>query len=103
MHPLTLLTFRVRQLVAALLIAGTLASSAQAASITWGAPQGISSDSDVDTKGSLVGALSFGPVGGAPSTTVNGVFFNGLAMNGNPVSSGHFALSGAGAVGFISS
>lgn len=48
------------------------------ADITWGAPTGISADTDVDTAGTLVGALAFGPFAGA---TVNGVSFTNFAPN----------------------
>jgi hypothetical protein len=47
--------------------------------ITWGTPQAISGDSDVNTLGSLVYAYNLGPAG-VTSTTVNGVLFNAFAF-----------------------
>lgn len=50
------------------------ALSSSAALVTWGSPQTIAGDSDVDTTGTLVGAWNIGDTGVA-STTVNGVAF----------------------------
>jgi hypothetical protein len=80
----------------ALLLAGT--GRADAAFITWGSPQGITGDTDVDTKGSLVAAFNLGDTGVANTPTVNGVTFVGLAIpNGSasPVSdpSGNFTFA----------
>jgi hypothetical protein len=63
----------------------------EAAMIFWSAAQGIKGDTDVDTTGSLVGALNLGDTGVA-TTTVNGVTFDGLALTGNSASSGNFTL-----------
>ena len=48
------------------------AASTHAALIAWGAPTGITGDSDVSTAGTLVGAVNVGAPG-VGSTTVNGV------------------------------
>jgi len=66
--------------------------------ITWQVPQTISSDTDVETQGSLFGAISNG--GSAVfSVLVNGVSFTqfSTATGGsqNSVSLGHFTLSTA--------
>ena len=71
-----------------------------APSINWTAPQNISSDSDVNTNGTLVDAWSLGPTGVA-NTTVNGVTFTGIAAIGTSVSDGTFQLTTS--VGFSSS
>jgi len=105
MNPFTLFIHTNSGLLAAgVLSALSLASSTEAASITWGAIQGITGDSDVSTNGVFVGALNLGGSGGPgiPSTTVNGVLFTGLGLNGSPASSGIFALSAANGVGFLS-
>jgi hypothetical protein len=71
---------------------------ANASVITWGGPQNITSDAEVSTAGSLVGAFNLGATGVA-STTVNGVTFVGLALNGSSsVTSGNFNLAGPGAL-----
>ena len=64
---------------------------AEAAFITWGLAQGITGDTDVDTKGTLVSAFNLGATGVA-DTTVNGVTFTGLALIGTSVTSGNFTF-----------
>jgi hypothetical protein len=61
----------------ALLLLGAV--RAGAAPITWGSPTNISGDTDVDTTGTLFGALNIGPVG-VPPTMVNGVPFQGAVL-----------------------
>jgi hypothetical protein len=69
------------------------AQSAFAGAISWGTPQQIAGDSDVQT-GSVVYAYALGWGG---STTINGVMFAGFAPNS---SSGNLAVDGmGGAVG----
>jgi len=67
-------------------------STAQAATITWGAATGIAGDGDVDTTGTLVGAFNTGAAGVA-ATTVNGVLFNPLVLAGSLAASGNFSLA----------
>jgi hypothetical protein len=79
----------------ALLLAGT--GRADAAFITWGTAQNISSDTDVSTAGTLVNAVVLGFNRGNPGfnpnpTTVNGVTFQGLFFSTN--TSGNFTFSG---------
>jgi len=52
-----------------------------AAVVTWGAAQQISNDSNVSTAGTLVGAVNLGDSSSSLATTVNGVAFQGLAVN----------------------
>lgn len=66
-----------------------------AANVNWGAPQGISSASDVSTNGTLVGAANLGDTG-VPSATVNGVTFQSLAAPLGNGSSGIFAITTVG-------
>ena len=68
-----------------------------AATVTWGAPQNISGDSDVSTLGTLVQAASIGSSDDVGST-VNGVFFAPFVMNNGPSPniSGHFTMSPGG-------
>jgi len=73
-------------------VVGLTTATSHAAVITWGGPQNISGNSDVDTTGSLVGAFNIG-VAGVGNTTINGVTFVGLALSGNNVTSGNFNLS----------
>jgi hypothetical protein len=73
-------------------IVGLTTAASHASAITWGSPQNISGDSDVDTTGSLVGAFNIG-VSGVGSTTINGVTFAGLALTGSNVTSGNFNLT----------
>jgi hypothetical protein len=80
----------------ALLMADT--GRADAAFITWGSAQGITGDTDVDTKGTLVAAFNLGNAGVANTPSINGVTFVGLAIpNGfaGPVSdpSGNFTFA----------
>ncbi len=56
------------------LFVGSLANHTRAASITWGAPQQISGDSDVMTNGTLDRAYGLGSSG----DTVNGVTFGSI-------------------------
>jgi hypothetical protein len=101
--------------VLAVLLGGT--GRADASFITWGAAQGISGNSDVDTTGTLVGAFNLGnvaitspPVPAVMDTTVNGVTFAGLAipsLSSAPVTSGNFTFAlvpvpGIMGVGFLS-
>jgi len=51
----------------------------QAASVAWGTPQGISSDTDVSEFGLLLYAYTFGS-DGVPAATVNGVTFESFAV-----------------------
>ncbi len=62
-----------------------------AAPITWGGATNISGDTDVDTPGTLVGALNLGEQG-TPNTTVNGVTFVGFSPQGGGTS-GPFTFS----------
>jgi hypothetical protein len=75
---------------AVLLGAGTPAG---AAPITWGPPITIKGDADVDTTGTLVGALNLGLP--TTNTTVNGVPFTGLSLT-FVQSSGPFSFSVSG-------
>jgi len=72
---------RTIALAAILLSIATAAAgmSATAATITWGAAQNISGDSDVSTTGTLLYAYNFGPTTVA-STTINGVTFAPFAL-----------------------
>jgi hypothetical protein len=70
---------------------------AGAAPILWGQPTTISRDADVDTAGTLVGALNLGLP--TTNTTVNGVPFTGLSLT-FVQSSGPFSFSVSG-VGFF--
>src|SRR5262249_27015303 len=77
-------------------IVSVTTATSHASTITWGSPQNISGDTDVDTTGSLVGAFNTGAAGVA-NTTINGVPFLGLALSGNSVTSGNFNFSIASA------
>lgn len=65
--------------MAAVIGAVETATTARAATITWGAPQNISGDSDVSTVGTLLYAYNFGH-SRVDSTTVNGVEFTAFAL-----------------------
>jgi hypothetical protein len=67
---------------------------AHAATITWGAANNISGDSNILNSGSLVGAYSLG-LTGVPSTVVNGVTFAsfGIADNATTATAGNFTLN----------
>lgn len=65
---------------------------ANASTIVWSAPQGISGNADVNTNGTLVGALNIGAAG-VGNTTVNGVTFTGLTLGGTSVTSGNFTFN----------
>jgi hypothetical protein len=83
----------------ALAIGFFLGSAGQAgADITWGAPTGISGDSDVDTAGTYVGAayLTSPQLGGPAFTIVNGVTFVEIALSGQDGGFGHFVFSTPG-------
>jgi PEP-CTERM motif len=80
----------ITSIVSAVMLA--FPASTYAASIIWGAPTGISGDTDVSTTGTLAGAFNIGGPGVA-TTTVNGVTFTGLAVSGTSVTSGNFNLS----------
>ena len=79
------------------------APTSEAVSITWGAAQTITGDSDVSTSGTLVRAINIGAPGlpSVANTTVNGVLFTGLALTGNNVTSGDFNLATAGFLGVL--
>ena len=88
-------TPRIRPAVLPALLAGLLlaaAAPARGASITWGAAQNISGDTDVSTTGTLVGAFHVGGQGVA-TTTVNGVTFQAFALSGKSTTSGNFTFS----------
>lgn len=74
---------------------------ASAAVITWATPQAITGDSDVSTAGTLLSAVNLGRITTGPAqavtTTVNGVTFAALGMQGRgPFSSGNFTFSSPG-------
>jgi hypothetical protein len=72
-----------------LLLKGALFAS----TLTWGPATNITGNSDVATTGSLVDAWDLGEAG-VTSTTVNGVLFTGVDVNGlNPVQDSTFNLS----------
>lgn len=78
-HHLMPLLFRGT--ISAAVVVGCLAvvcgpGAATAANIVWGSATTVSGDSDVDTTGSLVYAVTFGGTAAPPSTTVNGVTFS---------------------------
>jgi hypothetical protein len=62
------------------------AHAAGLTAITWGTPTTISSDSDVDTTGTLVYAFNFGSGTTATTQTVNGVTFQPFAIDNNSFS-----------------
>ena len=75
--------------VAAFALAST---TTHAATITWGAPTGISGDADVRANGILVGAFNIdGP--SAPATTINGVPFAPFTFSGNVATVGNFTFT----------
>ncbi len=65
--------------LSAAVAAMTVASVAQAATITWGTPAQISGPSDVSTNGTLFQALNFV---GVTAETVNGVVFDSAIVTG---------------------
>ena len=75
-----------------------LASVSHAATVTWGAAQNITGDSDVSTAGTLVAAFNLGGTG-VGNTTVNGTTFTGLALSGTSVTSGNFTFASPGLIG----
>ena len=81
-----------RSLAALMLLS---ASRAAAATITWGTPSLINSDSNVSTTGTLLYAYTVGAAG-VPPATVNGVIFSPLAVPDNtdaPVPVGSVTLA----------
>ena len=72
------------------------AASTQAATITWGAAQNITGDSDVSLADSLVRAFNVGDTN-VPSTTVNGVTFDPFPIPSQApsVTVGNFTLATA--------
>ncbi|MCE9630712.1 MAG: hypothetical protein K8S94_08380 [Planctomycetia bacterium] len=74
-------------LCAAALVAVTMPVVAAPPPITWGSPQTVSGDSDVDTTGTLLYAFTFGGTASPPSTTVNGVTFSPFRIPGGIVTS----------------
>ena len=71
-----------------------LTFSAEAALVTWGAPQTISGDSDVVTTGTFIAAANFGPTG-VSGTTINGVTFDPLPLIGGTTTTTSQPLSSA--------
>jgi hypothetical protein len=61
--------------------------------IIWGLPQGITGDTDVDTKGNLVAAFNLGATGVTSTQPINGVPFVGLAVTGTSLTSGNFTFA----------
>ena len=78
-------------LLAALALLLIKSGRADAAFINWGPATNISSDTDVRTDGTLVAAFSIGAPD-VPTTTVNGVTFAALGLNGSTVTSGNFTF-----------
>jgi hypothetical protein len=66
---------------------------AGAGPITWLAPHGITGDTDVDTKGTLVAAFNLGNTGVMNTPPINGVLFVGLAVTGTSLTSGNFTFA----------
>jgi hypothetical protein len=89
------MSYRSMLVRASVLFALVIAAAmpARAAIITWGAAQTVSGDSDVSTAGTLVGALNLGEPRVVVSTTVNGVTFDGLGLNGPSVNFGNFEFT----------
>jgi len=67
--------------------------AAPAATITWGAPIGITGDSDVSTAGTTINAVNLGTSGFADTTTVNTITFNGASPSGGTLVSGDFSFA----------
>lgn len=84
-------------LITAITAAVSWHCASHAATVTWGAAQNISGDTDVSTLGTLVQAASIGS-SDDPGSTVNGVLFAPFVMNNGPSPniSGHFTMSPAG-------
>jgi hypothetical protein len=82
---------RVRTLAALALLLSAVGPAA-AAPMTWGPPTTISGDTDVSTVGTLIAAFNTGGPD-IPTTTVNGVTFEALALQGNTFTSGNFTFS----------
>ncbi len=74
-------------LVFTLVLVASAPLKLMAATITWGSPQTVSGDSDVDTTGTLVYAFTFGGTSAPPSATVNGVTFSPFRIPGGIVTS----------------
>ncbi len=82
-----------------LAVAALSGATLHAAPMTWGAPQQITGDADVNTTGALFGAYNFG----GATTTVNGVTFGEFGTGSPSITEGNFTLSlapGDGNVGF---
>jgi len=65
---------------------------AHASTITWGAPQTISGDSDVSTVGTLVNAVALNAITNPSTSTVNGVTFHFVAETFPAFSYGNFSF-----------
>lgn len=85
MHP----KMKTQPIVLLLTIAALSHIPLHAASITWGAPQQISNNSDVSTNGTLVGAFNFA----GPATAVNGINFQAFPITGNSNTVGNYTLA----------
>jgi PEP-CTERM motif len=86
---------KLRTFLATAFFAGT-ACTTHAALINWGAgAQNITGDANVDTSGTLLGALNFGDTN-VSNAFINGVFFNAAAIANNTTASatfGNFSLT----------
>jgi hypothetical protein len=78
-------------------IALVFAGEGQATAIFWSSAATISGDADVNTSGSLFGALV---LGGTGTTTVNGVTFTGFNPASSGSSSGNFTITNSSAGAF---
>jgi hypothetical protein len=86
------------------LAALALAGSASAATITWGTPTAIASESDVSLNGTLILAkqVTHTTYGGYANQTVNGVTFDGFENTQNGVTFDiPFGFSGADQTGYV--
>ncbi len=73
---------RTRIVASTFLAVVALLSIANAADVTWGGAQQISGVTDVSTTGNLIGAFNVAPGPSTPSTTINGVNFQGYDAPG---------------------
>src|SRR4051812_3181479 len=80
-------------------IALVFAGEGQAATISWSSATTISGDADVNTSGSLVGALV---LGGTATTTVNGVTFTGFRPAASGATFGNFTFTNSASGSFPS-
>lgn len=87
--------------VAVLLISpSVLVGVAYGSPITWNTPSQISAPTDVETNGAVLAAYAFQPIGGAVTTTINGVLFSNFdANNALTDTTGDITLSTAGSGG----